>query len=62
MFFEMLLESDLFSHLVGHIEFQEANRRNNNWLPPPWAILALVVLGFNEFMTLLRYSLPILLN
>ncbi|XP_048139463.1 protein ROOT HAIR DEFECTIVE 3-like isoform X2 [Rhodamnia argentea] len=36
------------------ISSQEANRRNNNWLPPPWAIVALVVLGFNEFMTLLR--------
>ncbi|CAN0878019.1 Protein ROOT HAIR DEFECTIVE 3 homolog 1 [Linum grandiflorum] len=36
------------------ISAQEANRRNNNWLPPPWAILALVILGFNEFMTVLR--------
>ncbi|KAJ8645042.1 hypothetical protein MRB53_006790 [Persea americana] len=36
---------------------QEANRRNNNWLPPPWAILAIAVLGFNEFMTLLRNPL-----
>ncbi|XAR67631.1 hypothetical protein NMG60_11002472 [Bertholletia excelsa] len=33
---------------------QEANNRNNKWLPPPWAVLALVILGFNEFMTLLR--------
>ncbi|CAN8269372.1 unnamed protein product [Cochlearia groenlandica] len=39
------------------ISAQEANKRNNNWLPPPWAILALVVLGFNEFMTLLRNPL-----
>ncbi|KAJ0075276.1 hypothetical protein Patl1_33520 [Pistacia atlantica] len=37
--------------------FQEANKRNNNWLPPPWAIAAMVVLGFNEFMTLLRNPL-----
>ncbi|XP_057455236.1 protein ROOT HAIR DEFECTIVE 3-like [Lotus japonicus] len=36
------------------IYFQEANKRNNNWLPPPWAIFALAILGFNEFMTLLR--------
>ncbi|VFQ65462.1 unnamed protein product [Cuscuta campestris] len=36
------------------ISAQEASKRNNNWLPPPWAILALIVLGFNEFMTLLR--------
>ncbi|KAK6914761.1 Sey1/RHD3-like, three-helix bundle domain [Dillenia turbinata] len=39
------------------ISAQEANKRNNNWLPPPWAIVALVVLGFNEFMTLLRNPL-----
>ncbi|KAL6144565.1 PREDICTED: protein ROOT HAIR DEFECTIVE 3-like [Fragaria vesca subsp. vesca] len=42
------------------IAAQEANKRNNNWLPPPWAILALVVLGFNEFMTLLRNPLYLL--
>ncbi|KAG5248636.1 protein ROOT HAIR DEFECTIVE [Salix suchowensis] len=39
------------------ISAQEAHKRNNNWLPPPWAIAALVVLGFNEFMTLLRNPL-----
>ncbi|CAN6465056.1 unnamed protein product [Victoria cruziana] len=39
------------------IAAQEASRRNNNWLPPPWAIVALAVLGFNEFMTLLRNPL-----
>ncbi|KAF8400997.1 hypothetical protein HHK36_014300 [Tetracentron sinense] len=33
---------------------EEASKRNNHWLPPPWAIFALIVLGFNEFMTLLR--------
>ncbi|KAI3894093.1 hypothetical protein MKX03_013290 [Papaver bracteatum] len=38
------------------IAAQEANKRNN-WIPPPWAILALVVLGVNEFMTLLRNPL-----
>ncbi|XP_078432047.1 protein ROOT HAIR DEFECTIVE 3-like [Wolffia australiana] len=36
---------------------QDAHRRSNNWLPPPWAIIAMVVLGFNEFMTLLRNPL-----
>ncbi|MBA0598605.1 hypothetical protein Gorai_008362, partial [Gossypium raimondii] len=36
---------------------QEANRRSNNWLPPPWAIVALLILGFNEFMTVLRNPL-----
>ncbi|CAL5375945.1 unnamed protein product [Camellia sinensis] len=39
------------------IAAQEASKRSNNWLPPPWAIVALVVLGFNEFMTLLRNPL-----
>ncbi|KAK4772079.1 hypothetical protein SAY86_013854 [Trapa natans] len=36
---------------------QEAARRSNNWLPPPWAMVAMVILGFNEFMTLLRNPL-----
>ncbi|CAJ1955407.1 unnamed protein product [Sphenostylis stenocarpa] len=36
---------------------KEANNRSNNWLPPPWAIIALLILGFNEFMTLLRNPL-----
>ncbi|KMT05555.1 hypothetical protein BVRB_7g176770 [Beta vulgaris subsp. vulgaris] len=39
------------------IAAQAASRRNNNWLPPPWAIAALLILGFNEFMTLLRNPL-----
>nr|XP_010925000.3 LOW QUALITY PROTEIN: protein ROOT HAIR DEFECTIVE 3 [Elaeis guineensis] len=39
------------------ISAQEANKRSNNWLPPPWAIVAILVLGFNEFMTLLRNPL-----
>ncbi|KAF1859295.1 hypothetical protein Lal_00009879, partial [Lupinus albus] len=34
-----------------------ANKRSNHWLPPPWAIVALLILGFNEFMTLLRNPL-----
>ncbi|KAJ8758683.1 hypothetical protein K2173_000404 [Erythroxylum novogranatense] len=36
------------------ISAQEAYKRSNNWLPPPWAIVALIVLGFNEFMLLLK--------
>ncbi|KVI05883.1 hypothetical protein Ccrd_015768, partial [Cynara cardunculus var. scolymus] len=43
-----------------HNSCSEANKRNNNWLPPPWAIAAMVVLGFNEFMTLLRNPLWLL--
>ncbi|KAL1551659.1 protein ROOT HAIR DEFECTIVE 3 1-like [Salvia divinorum] len=39
------------------VSAQDANKRNNNWLPPPWAIVALLILGFNEFMTLLRNPL-----
>ncbi|GMI86020.1 RHD-like2 [Hibiscus trionum] len=39
------------------ISAQEAYKQSNNWLPPPWAILAMVVLGFNEFMLLLRNPL-----
>ncbi|CAH9145693.1 unnamed protein product [Cuscuta epithymum] len=36
---------------------QVAYRQNNNCLPPAWAILAMIVLGFNEFMVLLRSPL-----
>ncbi|KAI3678728.1 hypothetical protein L6452_38031 [Arctium lappa] len=43
------------------ITAQEANKRSSNWLPPPWAIMALFVLGFNEFMTLLRNPLYMIL-
>ncbi|KAE8715070.1 Protein ROOT HAIR DEFECTIVE 3-like protein 2 [Hibiscus syriacus] len=39
------------------ISAQEAYKQSNNWLPPPWAIMAMVVLGFNEFMLLLRNPL-----
>nr|POE70071.1 protein root hair defective 3 like 2 [Quercus suber] len=39
------------------VSAQEAHRKSNNWLPPPWAILAMIVLGFNEFMLLLRNPL-----
>ncbi|KAL0442358.1 UNVERIFIED_CONTAM: protein ROOT HAIR defective [Sesamum latifolium] len=39
------------------ISAQEAYKRGNNWLPPPWAIMAMIVLGFNEFMLLLRNPL-----
>ncbi|PQP97230.1 uncharacterized protein Pyn_09596 [Prunus yedoensis var. nudiflora] len=33
---------------------QEANKQSNNWLPPPWATVAIVVHGFNQFMHLLK--------
>ncbi|RDY09503.1 Protein ROOT HAIR DEFECTIVE 3-like 1, partial [Mucuna pruriens] len=44
----------LWRQFKTETEYSEASKRNNNWLPPPWAIVALVILGFNEFMTLLR--------
>ena len=37
------------------LSLQQAHRRGNSRLPPPWAIVAMAVLGFNEIMTLLRY-------
>ncbi|KAM1031122.1 hypothetical protein ACFX2C_034957 [Malus domestica] len=39
------------------ISAQEAHKRSNNWLPPPWAIMVMIVLGFNEFMMLLKNPL-----
>ncbi|KAL6654029.1 hypothetical protein ACP70R_007494 [Stipagrostis hirtigluma subsp. patula] len=33
---------------------QEAHRHSKSWLPPAWTILLLAILGFNEFMFLLR--------
>jgi len=38
---------------------QDAAKRGKSWMPPPWAICAMVVLGFNEFMALLRNPLYI---
>jgi hypothetical protein len=38
---------------------QAATKRGKSWLPPPWAMCAMVVLGFNEFVTLLRNPLYI---
>lgn len=40
---------------------QEANRAASNRMPPLWAIGAMLVLGFNEFMTLLYNPLVLLL-
>ncbi|KAH9327243.1 hypothetical protein KI387_007421, partial [Taxus chinensis] len=45
-------------YTVGQaIAAQEASKRSSAFLPPPWAIVAMIVLGFNEFMTLLRNPL-----
>ncbi|XP_044495894.1 protein ROOT HAIR DEFECTIVE 3 homolog 2-like isoform X2 [Mangifera indica] len=43
------------------ISAQEAHRRSNNRLPPPWAIAAMAILGFNEFMLLLKNPLYLLI-
>ncbi|CAL9056582.1 protein ROOT HAIR DEFECTIVE 3-like [Musa acuminata AAA Group] len=42
------------------ISAQEAHKRGNSVLPPPWAILAIAILGFNELMVLLRNPLYLL--
>ncbi|OVA12385.1 RHD3/Sey1 [Macleaya cordata] len=44
------------------ISAQVAHKRNNNWIPPPWAILAMVILGFNEVMLLLKNPLYLILS
>ncbi|KAG6493437.1 hypothetical protein ZIOFF_048423 [Zingiber officinale] len=43
------------------ISAQEAHKRSNSTLPPPWAILAIAILGFNELMVLMRNPLYLLL-
>lgn len=42
------------------MSMQEAHRRSKNWLPPAWTILLLAILGYNEFMFLLRNPLYLL--
>ncbi|EEC68426.1 hypothetical protein OsI_36606 [Oryza sativa Indica Group] len=42
------------------ISMQEAHRRSNNWLPPAWTVLLLAILGYNEFIFLLRNPLYLL--
>ncbi|ONM01906.1 Protein ROOT HAIR DEFECTIVE 3 homolog 2 [Zea mays] len=36
------------------VSTQQAHRRGNSKLPPPWAIVAIAILGFNEIMVLIR--------
>ncbi|KAL6502196.1 hypothetical protein OROHE_024789 [Orobanche hederae] len=43
--------------VIQAITAQETYQRGNSWLPPPWVILAMIVLGFNELMLLLRNPL-----
>jgi len=42
------------------ISMQQTHRRSKNWLPPAWTILLLAILGYNEFMFLLRNPLYLL--
>ncbi|TVU25032.1 hypothetical protein EJB05_27508, partial [Eragrostis curvula] len=46
--------------VVQAISMQEAHRLSKNWLPPAWTILLLAILGYNEFMFLLRNPLYLL--
>ena len=41
---------------------QDANRAASNRMPPIWAIAAMVVLGFNEFLALLYNPFYIVLG
>ncbi|ONM33010.1 Protein ROOT HAIR DEFECTIVE 3 homolog 2 [Zea mays] len=43
------------------VSTQQAHRRGNSKLPPPWAIVAIAILGFNEIMTLLRNPIYVFL-
>eukprot|EP00244_Chara_vulgaris_P007610 TRINITY_DN2836_c0_g2_i1.p1 TRINITY_DN2836_c0_g2~~TRINITY_DN2836_c0_g2_i1.p1 ORF type:complete len:399 (-),score=90.90 TRINITY_DN2836_c0_g2_i1:1116-2138(-) len=36
------------------LQAQELARKNNSWLPPKWAVIAMLVLGFNEMMAVVR--------
>ncbi|PVH34427.1 hypothetical protein PAHAL_8G217100 [Panicum hallii] len=42
------------------MSMQETHRRSKNWLPPAWTILLLAILGYNEFVFLLRNPLYLL--
>lgn len=46
--------SDVALSIQQAIATQEANKLAQNKLPPLWAILAMVLLGFNEFVAVLR--------
>ncbi|ONI11568.1 hypothetical protein PRUPE_4G113800 [Prunus persica] len=39
------------------ISAQEAHKQSNNWWPPLWAILAMIVLGYNEIKLLITNPL-----
>nr|CAB3491861.1 unnamed protein product [Digitaria exilis] len=46
--------------ITREARLEEAHRRSNKWLPPAWTILLLAILGYNEFMFLLRNPLYLL--
>ncbi|KAJ4755860.1 hypothetical protein LUZ62_090265 [Rhynchospora pubera] len=39
------------------ISAQEAHKRNNSKLPPLWAVIVMIALGFNEFMAIITFIL-----
>uniref|UniRef100_A0A453JR21 GB1/RHD3-type G domain-containing protein n=1 Tax=Aegilops tauschii subsp. strangulata TaxID=200361 RepID=A0A453JR21_AEGTS len=43
------------------VSTQQAHRRGNGRLPPPWALVAMAVLGFDEIMMLLRNPIYVFL-
>ncbi|KAH7545630.1 hypothetical protein FEM48_Zijuj01G0113800 [Ziziphus jujuba var. spinosa] len=42
------------NNVTRALSYQKACRRKNNWVPPMWAIVAMIVLGFSELMLHLR--------
>ncbi|XP_060671724.1 protein ROOT HAIR DEFECTIVE 3 homolog 2 isoform X3 [Ziziphus jujuba] len=42
------------NNVTRALSYQKACRRKNNWVPPMWAIVAMIVLGFSELMLQLR--------
>ncbi|KAL9263229.1 ROOT HAIR DEFECTIVE 3-like protein [Drosera capensis] len=47
----------LWRQFITETEYTEASKRSNSRLPPAWAIFAMLLLGFNEIMALLRNPL-----
>lgn len=54
------LKKETMFQLQQALQAQEASQ-SSSWLPPPWAIIAIVALGWNEFMSVLRNPLLALL-
>jgi hypothetical protein len=46
---------NLLDNLYYSIREQSRRPPPNNWLPPPWALPLMAILGFNKLMTLLSF-------